>query len=80
MVPEDAVAFDQAGAYVLVVDDQDVVSRRAITLGPQVNKQFAIESGLDAGDWVIVNGQMRAIPGKKVSPDKGAEVKESVTP
>lgn len=80
LVPEDAVAFDQAGAYVLVVDDQDVVSRRAITLGPQVNKQFAIESGLDAGDWVIVNGQMRAIPGKKVSPDKGAEVKESVTP
>ncbi len=80
LVPEDAIAFDQAGPYVLVVDDQDVVSRRAITLGPHANKQFAIESGLDAADWVIVNGQMRAIPGKKVSPDKGAEVKESVTP
>ena len=80
LIPEDAVAYDQAGAYVLVVDDQDVVSRRGVVLGPTMEKRIAVDSGLSAGDWVITNGQMRAIPGKKVAPRRPDERREPTTP
>jgi hypothetical protein len=51
---------------VLVVDDQLIVSRRGVTLGPLVDREYAIDAGLSLVDTVIVNGQMRAIPGHKV--------------
>ncbi len=66
LLPEESIGYDQGGAYVLVVDRQDMVSRRGITLGPQVDREYAIDAGLSADDNVIVNGQMRAIPGHKV--------------
>jgi hypothetical protein len=43
-----------------------MVSRRGVTLGPQVDREYAIDAGLSVADKVIVNGQMRAIPGHKV--------------
>jgi hypothetical protein len=43
-----------------------MVSRRGVTLGPQVGREYAIDAGVSANDNVIVNGLMRAIPGRKV--------------
>ena len=68
LLPEEAVGYDQGGPYVLVVDDQNNVSRRGVTLGPQVGREYAIDGGVTATDRVIVNGQARAIPGHKVQP------------
>jgi RND family efflux transporter MFP subunit len=75
LVPEDCVSYDQAGPYVFVVDSEGVVSRRGVVLGPLNQKRYAIESGLGEEDWIITNGQMRAIPGKKVTPVKTGEKK-----
>ncbi len=72
VVPEVAVSFDQQGPYVLVVDDKNVVERRGVTPGPQMDEQRVIEEGLRESDWVIVNGMIRAIPGKEVAPEKTA--------
>jgi RND family efflux transporter MFP subunit len=80
LVPEDAVAFDQAGAYVLVVDAQGVVSRRGVGLGALDHKRYEVTTGLTDDEWVIVNGQMRAIPGKKVTPIKQGESQGSANP
>jgi RND family efflux transporter MFP subunit len=66
LLPEEAIGYDQGGPYVLVVDDQLIVSRRGVTLGPLVDREYAIDAGLSLVDTVIVNGQMRAIPGHKV--------------
>ena len=66
MLPEEAIAYDQGGPYVLVVDGEGMVSRRGVTLGPQVGREYAIDAGVSANDNVIVNGLMRAIPGRKV--------------
>lgn len=66
LLPDDAVSFDQLGAYVLVVDDKKIVSRRAVTLGIKSGKQQVITAGLDASDRVIVNGLLRAVPGRPV--------------
>lgn len=80
LVPEDAVAYDQAGAYVLVVDAEGVVSRRGIELGALDQKRYEVAEGLKDEEWVIINGQMRAIPGKKVTPVKVGESQGSKSP
>lgn len=66
MLSEEAIGYDQGGPYVLVVDGEGMVSRRGVTLGPQVGREYAIDAGITANDSVIVNGLMRAIPGRKV--------------
>jgi RND family efflux transporter MFP subunit len=70
-VPEDAVGFDQAGAYVLVAGDKDLVVRKPVTLGPKSGKLYSISSGIGEQDRIIVNGLLRAIPGRPVTPVEG---------
>ncbi len=72
LVPGDALSFDQQGEYVLVVNADDVVERRPITTGMQVGESYVLTSGLQANDWVVVEGLARAIPGRKVAPDRAA--------
>jgi RND family efflux transporter MFP subunit len=71
LVPEIALGYDQRGPYVLIVNDQKVVERRGVQLGPKVDGNRVITKGLTGTEWVIVNGLMRAIPGRKVTPEKG---------
>jgi RND family efflux transporter MFP subunit len=75
LVPEAAIGHDQQGAYVLVVNDKNVVERRIITTGPAVESRRAIDNGLTGGEWVIVNGLLKAAPGRQVTPEResGAE-------
>ena len=68
LVPGDAISFDQQGEYVLVVDDKNVVQRRAVKTGQQVGDALVVNEGLTADDRVIVEGILQAIPGREVSP------------
>ncbi len=68
VLPESALGSDQEGDYVLVVDTNDVVVRRAVVKGPLTTKGCAIRSGLGREDRVIVRGLMQAQPGSKVRP------------
>jgi RND family efflux transporter MFP subunit len=70
LLPEVAIGYDQLGPYVLIVDDQKVVERRAVKLGTQVDDYQVVAEGLQGNEWVIVNGLLRAIPGKEVTPEK----------
>jgi RND family efflux transporter MFP subunit len=72
MVPEVAIGHDQQGAYVLVVNDKNVVERRNVTTGPAVESRRAIDGGLTGEDWVIVNGLLKAAPGRQVTPERAA--------
>src|SRR5262249_29903100 len=72
LVPGDAVSFDQQGEYVLVVDDKNVVERRAIKTGQQVGDALVVEEGLKPDDQVIVEGILQAIPGREVTPHQAA--------
>jgi membrane fusion protein, multidrug efflux system len=69
LVPDAAIATEQVRKFVLVVDDQNVVQAKYITLGPLIDGLRVVSTGLEAGDRVVVNGQMRARPGTKVSPE-----------
>jgi multidrug efflux pump subunit AcrA (membrane-fusion protein) len=70
LVPEIAVGFSQAGAYVMVVNNDNVVEQRIVKTGQLDNVMWVIEDGIVRDDWVIVNGVQRARPGGKVTPQK----------
>jgi membrane fusion protein, multidrug efflux system len=67
-VPQAAVLRDAQGAYLLIVDGNDVVQNRRITLDGQRGAAWVVESGLKDGDRVIVSGVQKAKPGAKVQP------------
>lgn len=70
LVPDLAVGTDQAGRYVLVVDEQNVVERRAVDVGILVDRMRRIVTGLAPDQWVVVNGLQRARPGAPVAPQR----------
>src|SRR6185503_7010582 len=69
LIPETALGSDQAGRYVMVVDKDNVVDKRSVSVGPAVDDLRVIDKGLAQEDRVIVAGLMRAVPGQKVSPE-----------
>jgi RND family efflux transporter MFP subunit len=68
LVEERALGSDQRGDYVLTVDEKNVVQYRPVKLGIAMDQMRVIESGLQDGDRVIVNGLQRARPGATVDP------------
>ncbi len=73
LVPERAIGSDQGGRYLYVVDGDNVVQHRPVELGATVDGMRVIESGVAAGDLVIVEGVLRARPGSKVNPQREGE-------
>ncbi len=68
LVPEQALQRDPNGKYLLIVKDDNMVERRAVTTGLLHEGQVVIDSGLHAQDRVIINGLQRARPGATVAP------------
>jgi len=72
VVPCEAVGTDQEGRYVLVVDANDVMTRRSVVKGPRTDDGCSIESGITFQDRIVVNGFQNARPGEKVSVQRAA--------
>jgi multidrug efflux system membrane fusion protein len=70
LIPDPAIGTSQLGRYVLVVNNDNVVEQRTVTIGQLDNQLRVIESGLKPDDLVVTDGIQRAIPGNKVEPDK----------
>jgi multidrug efflux system membrane fusion protein len=68
VVPDQAVQRGQDGAYVYVVKSDSTVEMRHVSVGRSRAGESVIDSGLAAGDRVVVNGQLRLTPGLKVEP------------
>lgn len=67
-VPDRAILYDQIGAYVYVVDKDDVVQLKRIQPGTKDRNIRGIMSGLQADERVVVEGIQYATPGSKVAP------------
>jgi RND family efflux transporter MFP subunit len=82
LVPDAAIGHDQQGAYVFVVNEKNVVERRGVKTGPAVDALRAIDDGLKGQEWVVVNGLVKAAPGRQVTPEResGAGKPEPGTP
>ncbi len=66
----DAIGTSQEGRYVLVVGAGNVVQRKIVKTGQRQGQFVIINSGLDPGDWVVIEGIQQAFPGAKVEPQR----------
>ena len=67
VVPAQAVQTGQNGQYVYVVDKDQTVEERPVTIGVGYNGETVVQSGLKAGEIVVTDGQLRLAPKLKVS-------------
>jgi multidrug efflux system membrane fusion protein len=66
-VPTEAVLTGQTGPYVYVLKQDRTVDSRTVVTGARVGPDMVIESGLQAGETVVTEGQLRLAPGSKVT-------------
>ena len=67
LVADESIGADQAQRFVLVVDDQNVVHYRPVTVGGLFDGLRVVQ-GTRPHEWVMVNGLQRARPEMKVDP------------
>ncbi len=70
LVPERAIATDQSRKLVFVVNAENKVEPRIVTLGPIAEGLRIIRDGLKPGEKIIINGLQRARPGAEIVPQK----------
>lgn len=70
LIPDRAIGTDQGNKFVYVVDAENRVTNRPITLGFLEDDGLrVVEAGLEEGDRVITSGLNRVRPGITVRPD-----------
>jgi len=73
VVPSQAVQTGQQGDYVFVTKPDMTVDVRQIKVGQSVNNQTQVLQGLSDGETVVIDGQVRLVPGTKVYVSKGLD-------
>lgn len=66
VISQAALAQDEHGNYVMIVNKDNVVEQRRITLGEIADNRQIVTSGLKAGEKVIIQGLQKVSDGKKV--------------
>lgn len=67
-VPLGAVQQGPAESYIYVVKDDQTVELRNITVAARQQGIAAIAHGLSAGEAVVIDGQLRLVPGARIRP------------
>jgi multidrug efflux system membrane fusion protein len=68
VVPESAIGNDQSKRFVFVVGEGNKAEYRSVELGPQIEGNRVVLTGLKAGDRVITDHLQRLAPGAPVVP------------
>lgn len=68
LVPQRAISELQSVYRVFVITADDTVEVRQVRVGPRLGSDWVIESGLQAGERVAVEGLLRLRPGMTVRP------------
>jgi membrane fusion protein, multidrug efflux system len=77
LVPQRAVSELQGGYQVAVVDRDNKVSIRTVSVGDRVGTQWIITEGLKPGESVVAEGIQKVRPGAQVTPKPfGPEAKD----
>jgi multidrug efflux system membrane fusion protein len=66
LVPTQAVQAGQQGPYVFVVKPDSTVESRSVKVGRRLARELVIEQGVQAGEQVVTDGQLRLVPGARV--------------
>jgi membrane fusion protein (multidrug efflux system) len=66
VVPQVALQVDQSGYYVLIVNAEHRVEQRRVQTGPNRGTDVVVNSGVQEGEKVIVDGIQKVRPGQVV--------------
>jgi multidrug efflux system membrane fusion protein len=67
LVPSSAVQIGQNGPYVFVVKDDSTLELRQVRPGQRHGDLTVVTEGVNAGERVVVSGQLQLAPGAKVT-------------
>jgi RND family efflux transporter MFP subunit len=70
LVPDSALDTNQNIKFVRVLRPDNSIEARTVTPGALFGQYRAIDSGLSADEWVVINGLQRAIPETKVNAER----------
>jgi membrane fusion protein, multidrug efflux system len=71
VVPNQAVQNGQDGQFIYVVKADRTVEARPVTTGSRVGEDLVIMQGIEAGETVVTEGQLRLQPGSLVTTGEG---------
>ncbi len=66
VVPNQAVQTGQDGPFVYVVKQDKTVELRPVVTGTRVDQDLVVDRGLEPGETVVTEGQLRLAPGSRV--------------
>ena len=69
LVPQQALMSDVNGTYVMIVNKDNKVEQKYITLGSVMGENQVVKSGLNGDERVIVQGLQKVAPGMTVNPN-----------
>ncbi len=67
VVPAQAIQTGQQGSFVFVVKPDLTVDLRPVVQGAGLGQETVVEKGVEAGDRVVTDGQIRLVPGASVT-------------
>jgi len=70
LIPDRAIATDQAQRFVWVVNQEQKVEYRKVLLGTHVGQLRVITEGLKADDSVVIEGIQKLMPGLQVNAER----------
>jgi membrane fusion protein, multidrug efflux system len=70
LLPDRSIGTDQAQRFVWVMNPNNQVEYRKIEIGAHIGQSRVISNGLNAGDWVVIEGLQKLRPGIKVNPER----------
>lgn len=74
VVPSQAVQNGQQGQFVFVIKPDMTVESRAVIVSRSTDGQAVVEKGLAPGERVVMDGQLRLVPGSRV------EIRQALAP
>lgn len=79
VVPAQAVQVGPDRQFVFAVKPDMTVEMREVTTGLQVGQEVVVQKGLQAGERVVTEGQLRLVPGTRVSIQNAGQAQSTVT-
>ena len=71
VVPTQAIQTGQAGTFVFVVKSDLTAESRPVLAGRSLDGETVVEKGLQSGEKVVTDGQLRLVPGARVELKSG---------
>jgi multidrug efflux system membrane fusion protein len=76
VIPSHAVQTSQSGSFVFVVSQDQTAESRPVEVGRTISDETVVAKGLQPGEMVITDGQLRLVPGSRIeikSPPSGSQ-------